>query len=233
MEEIERKIYAASSGKAISGPFQGMQMSDIAHFGVGHSVVKLLGTFEHPIHRSINSELAKNHDLFINIGCGDGYYGVGVKLRSPSTNLLMVDIDSACLEQVKLSCSLNGISDYTFRNEFNNQSLQTALVGSNNPWVFVDIEGAEVDLLNPAEASDLSRATITVEMHDCFRMGVTNELIARFQRTHRIINIVDDWNKTIPRLPEGVVLPDYVIDYIRHEGRCTRMNWLYMTPLQW
>lgn len=230
MKELEDKIKAFCDSKSIDGPFKGMHIDPVDQYGPGHVILKWLGTFEQPIHSYVNNELNKQHDAFINIGCGDGYYGVGVKLRSPATDIFLVDIDPACVEEVKKTCSANSVSEYAFLSDFPQKAFQETLAKYINPWVFVDIEGAEVDVLDPVQVSNLSKATITVEMHDCFRMGVTNELIARFQKTHDIVNIVDDWQKTIPPLPEDIQLSQEVLDFIKYERRCTRMNWLHMVP---
>jgi hypothetical protein len=178
----------------------------------------------------VENEISNNHDAFLNIGCGDGYYAVGVKSKSPSTDIYMFDIDVTCNDQVKENCQLNGINDYTFANNLDLPEFQRILGKYIDPWIFMDIEGAEVDFLCPDVVNGLHKSTITVEMHDCFRMGVTNELIARFQNTHKIINIVDDWKKKIPNLPNDILLPNDVLEFITYERRCTRMNWLHMIP---
>jgi hypothetical protein len=193
-------------------------------------MLKLLGTFEQPIHPSIEQELSEKHDLFVNIGCGEGYYGIGVKLKSPDTKIIMADIDELCKSEVKINAFLNGVTDYTVLTSFPQADFEESLRESDNPWVFMDIEGAEVDLLDMNTVPSLSKATITVEMHDCFRMGATNEVISRFQETHKILNIVDNWKKAVPPVP--ILFSQEVNDLITYERRCTRMNWLHMTPIK-
>lgn len=232
MKELEEKIKAFCGSKIIQGPLKGLHLDPIERYGPAHVILKWLGTYEQVLHRHLNYELHQNHDAFISFGCGDGYYGAGFKSRNPEADVVFVDIDQTCEAEVQRTCAANGITEYDFFLHLSCENIHRILGAYSNPWIFVDIEGAEVDVLDPQNAPGLTNATITVEMHDCFRMGVTNELIARFENTHKILNIVDDWKKVLPALSNEIQLSGEVLDFIKYERRCTRMNWLHMTPLK-
>ena len=50
----------------------------------------------------------------------------------------------------------------------------------------MDIEGGEVDLLDPQSVPQLQHADILVETHDAFVAQATDTLIDRFWRTHQV-----------------------------------------------
>ena len=231
LKTIEQiKIFCDST--VVQGPFKDLHVNFVDYWGPEDVALKWLGTYEQPIFPYIERELTQSHDIFINVGCGDGYYGAGIKKRNPEISISLFDINPQCKELVDSICVKNNITDYKFSSICSPETISADVRKAINPWLFVDIEGHEVDLLNINIIPELSRATITVEIHDCFRFGTTNELLARFQNTHTVTNIVDTFERKIPPLPSSIILEKDMLDFIRHERRGHRMNWLHMIPLR-
>ena len=63
--------------------------------------------------------------------------------------------------------------------------------------VLCDIEGAERELLDPAQAPALAGMDIIVESHECLIQGITQTLIDRFKPTHRITLVQDDGQRQL------------------------------------
>jgi starch synthase len=63
--------------------------------------------------------------------------------------------------------------------------------------VICDIEGAERDLLDPAQAPALLAMDLIVESHDCLVPGMTALLLKRFSATHDITVIEDDGQRQL------------------------------------
>ena len=100
------------------------------------------------------------------------------------------------------------------------------------PLVFIDAEGAEVHLLNPAVVPELAFADVLVETHDSFIAGCTDLLLTRFAKTHNIETFVarprvlsDYPQYFLPFLPR--YFPKLVID-LMDERRTGVQRWLYM-----
>jgi hypothetical protein len=95
--------------------------------------------------------------------------------------------------------------------------------------IFCDIEGAELELLNPKACKNLTNADIIVETHECFVPGVINKLIDRFYISHAI-EIVYDYpgrllHYNIPNF-EFIDINQYF-----DEKRPPKMSWLFMKSL--
>ena len=63
--------------------------------------------------------------------------------------------------------------------------------------VFCNIEGAELELLDPEIAPALKSMDIIVESHECLRAGITDALITRFTATHDIQLITDNGSRQL------------------------------------
>jgi hypothetical protein len=216
--------------KVLAGPFKGLHISPSSHWWGGDILAKWLGTYEEPIHFAIASELQKKHDLFINIGCGDGYYGAGVGLNNPESHIALFDIAEACEVLVKDICLKNEVHNFSYSRDSSPQRISDYLDKAENPWMLVDIEGAEVDLLHLSDLPQLNKTTLIVEMHDFNRTGATEALIERFKPTHYIVNVVDTLTRDLRSMPVWLELDPHTCTQVVTEKRPVRMNWLYMLP---
>ena len=218
------------SNRVLSGPFKGLHVTPSDHWWGGDIIAKWLGTYEEPIHFALASELQKNHDLFINVGCGDGYYGAGVGIRNTESNIVLLDIAEACEKLVDEICRNNKISRYSYSKDSSPQKINSYLTEAKNPWMLVDIEGAELNLLTLQDIPQLYKTTMIVEMHDFNSPEVTTTLLQRFKDTHYVVNITDTLTRDLSSLPEWITLPPEAQKQVVSERRPVRMNWLYMVP---
>src|SRR5262249_16890071 len=63
--------------------------------------------------------------------------------------------------------------------------LESLLRRYRRPLLFIDIEGAEDDLLDIRRAPSIASADMIIETHDNYNFGVTRRLIERFWPSHR------------------------------------------------
>lgn len=183
MHGLAKQVYARTGGRISYGPFRGMDCNSwplpSARFNA-----YLLGSYESSLHAFIEALLKRNYKQMVDIGCADGYYAVGLALRQPGMvhafDLLpekrrecaRLARHNAVASRVVLygTCSLEKLRELNLR-----QGL-----------VFSDCEGAEWDLLDPAQVPQLTESDLLVELHELFRPGVTAVLHARFSSTHDI-----------------------------------------------
>lgn len=87
---LERKIVSALTPelKVIKGPFEGMKYPSLRAAGSA-LVPKLIGTYEIELTPYIMKIIEKNYSIILNIGSAEGYYAVGLALRSPSPSFLL------------------------------------------------------------------------------------------------------------------------------------------------
>jgi hypothetical protein len=99
--------------------------------------------------------------------------------------------------------------------------------------VLMDIEGGEVELLDPQAIPSLARADILVETHDAFVADATATLIGRFRDTHDIAcysartRSLDDFPPDfLPRLKRW--FPELAVE-LMNERRTGLQRWLMLT----
>jgi hypothetical protein len=167
-----------------AGPFQGMQyLSD----SVGSVFIpKLMGCYEEELHGHFLQALQHGHDVIVDVGCAEGYYSVGLALRSPATTQVFAfDTDATARQSCAQLATINQLSARVHVGAFcDAAALQRVLQG--RALVVCDCEGYELELLDPTQVPALQQADIIVELHDLLRPGITPSLMARFGSSHDI-----------------------------------------------
>ena len=99
------------------------------------------------------------------------------------------------------------------------------------PWLIVDIEGGEKELLNPGVIPALRRCPILVELHDGMVPGCYETVTRRFAGTHHIEEI-HSVIRTLDDVPAGIAIPRWKLKRIIRERGDAPMTWLWLTPRQ-
>jgi hypothetical protein len=137
------------------------------------------------MHSWIRDVIKQNYDTILNVGCGEGYYTVGFSLKSPSSRIYAYDIDDEARENTQNLLRLNNVLDrVSIRSLCTKDTLRRDI--TNNTLIFCDIEGGELDLLQPDLIPELSQVDLIIELHDFCCPGVTEILLSRFHPSHRI-----------------------------------------------
>jgi hypothetical protein len=170
--------------EVLSGPFKGMRYGDFSYNSA--LIPKLLGTYEADLHGWVGEALAAGYDAVINIGCAEGYYAVGFAHANPGIEVVAIDTSGLALDMLSKLATLNGLQDrIRVADARTPAELEGLLQRYKRPLLFVDIEGAEDELLDIRRAPSLAAADMIVETHDGYNFGVTRRLIERFWPTHR------------------------------------------------
>jgi precorrin-6B methylase 2 len=171
-----------ASEQVSRGPFEGLKLAEDHRIGE-LSVAKLLGVYEHELRAVIS---ATDHwERVVNIGSAEGYYAVGFARRVPERRVTAYDIDANAQTATTRTAALNEVADrVTVLSECTPEaSLEHADAGA---LFWIDIEGAERELLSTAPPARLAGSDLLVETH--FQSGAfTGLAVARhFQETHDI-----------------------------------------------
>jgi precorrin-6B methylase 2 len=223
-----KKFEAATCGRVIAGPFKGMRY-EIASIKSAHHPA-LFGTYEKELHPFIEKLCAENFDVIVDVGAGQGYYAVGMALRSPKARVIAFEDD---VEARKLIGALAEQNDVLAQVEVLGhcgvQELGEALKKSSKPLVIMDVEGGEKELLNPDTIQDLRKSVILVEIHEFVHRKISQEIESRFKSTHQIQVI---WQKE--RTVEDLTVRSFWLDRwlvrLLREFRPEKMCWFYMRP---
>lgn len=221
------EISKRTDGRVVQGPFTGMKILNQAKWGDGDIGGKLLGTYESELFPSIEKSIKMNPDVVVNVGCAEGYFGIGIGMRTNARTIL-VDIEADVLKNAEDNALANSFTNFELSTESSKESLKKFLQKGLNPFLFMDCEGYEFDLLSIDDVPELKNTIIIVESHDCFRPGLTEILKERFVSTHNV-EIISQGNKN-PYHPIIADFDDAKKLLLTCEFRPSTMNWLFMTP---
>lgn len=217
--------------KVLGGPFEGMQY--VSESCGSAFIPKVVGCYERELYGAIDQVIAGEHDLLVDVGAAEGYFAVGLATRCDAP-VIAYEMNPAGRELAKRVAALNQVDHrLTMRGECDAAKLEETLTPATNPFLLIDVEGAEAEILDPATVPTLERTTVLVELHEFARPGITAELLRRFESTHQVETIWDEdraaadypfasfWTRLMPKR------------YLRRaveEHRGVRQAWLWMTP---
>jgi hypothetical protein len=216
----------------LHGPFQGLTYP--AMIAAGSSLFpKLLGSYERELHPIVELICETPYTQIINVGCGEGYYAVGLARRIPTAQVVAFDVEENARRATKEMAITNHVSDRVriggwfgpedlARFSFNGRSL-----------LVCDCEGYEHQLLTASTLDNLRETDILVETHDFIDIRITNDLKKLFSATHnlQVIKSVDDIEKakTYP-YTEAMSFDLVQRKLLFREGRPAIMEWFFLTP---
>jgi precorrin-6B methylase 2 len=177
------------------GPFAGMKW--IAQPFGSALLPKLLGSYESELHPALEEVFREDYDTVVDIGCGEGYYAVGMARRLPRSTVYAFDTNPharrLCAEVVKL----NGLEDRVHIGDSCDAAVLRSLPLGERAFIISDCEGYEKLLFDPEMATLLARQDLIVEVHDFIDIEISSKLRESFQPTHDIrpIKSIDDIQK--------------------------------------
>ena len=225
--ELSKYIRTITGGVVYSGPFIGLKILPDYLWGDGDISSKLLGLYEYQLHKYIEDVVLSKPDCILNIGCAEGYYGIGLQKRIDVPSYL-IDVDERYRDIVKKTAELNNVQDYYFSTNSSLNNFRTILNLYKNPFILMDCEGTEIEFLNLDYFPELLNSTILVETHDFLNNSITNTLLYRFSETH----IIEEIHSIPKNMNLDIIssLSDLDKMVLWNEWRPCEMAWLYMKP---
>ena len=225
--ELAKTIRNITNGQVYTGPFKGLHLLPDYLWGDGDLSSKLLGLYESQLHSVIEDVISLNPDCVLNVGCAEGYYGLGFAKRL-ECEVHLIDVDFRYTDIVNRTAQLNNVTNYTFSTDSNIQHFKNIVTNKNNPFIFMDCEGVEIHFLDLEVFAELSGVRILVETHDFNVPNCTETLIKRFSDTHYIHEI----HSTPKNMNLDIIYNFSDLDkmVLWNEWRPCEMCWLYMIP---
>lgn len=219
------------------GPFAGMRFPDAARGHASFLAAKLLGAYERELHPLLLEAVAGGPAAVVDIGSAEGYYVVGLAMRSgPGVEVIGFETDPGGRKVCREMAALNGVAARVrLLSRCDPQALSAVL--PERAFVLCDCEGYEVDLLDPRRVPNLATSTILAELHPLVVPEVEARMRERFGTTHDIVVVnpgprpPSDWDEladvdgqtAFRLLSEGAPSPDRAAAF----RRC----WAIMTPI--
>jgi SAM-dependent methyltransferase len=210
------------------GPFAGMRYFANASGSVLGP--KIVGSYESQIHPWIADAISKRFARIVDIGCAEGFYAVGLALKSTDSEVFAFDTNSAALKLLEQLAGENGARGrITLGARCSHADLRR--ICSTQCLVFCDIEGAELDLLRIDRVPELMFAHMIVETHDSQSPGITLALTKRFLATHKV-EIVYHEPKEPKDYPALARMPEEDARFLIDERRSSDQCWMRLTPYE-
>jgi hypothetical protein len=182
------KIYQGNAQpRVLTGPFRGMAYLNTSDFGP--IAPKWLGSYEAEIQDLVSKLCGSGYETIVNIGSAEGYYAVGFARAGAASRIFAFDIDPFARRALAALAQMNGVTD---RIEIHNICTWNVLnaLRSGKQLFFIDIEGAEIELLDPDKCDALRRSDILVELHQprgsANKINIEVAIRSRFAASHDI-----------------------------------------------
>ncbi|UWQ93955.1 hypothetical protein K3728_09345 [Rhodobacteraceae bacterium M385] len=231
--EVLAEVRRIHGNRISHGPFSGMLLGEGQSWGNLDLTGKILGTYESGIVKWTITALAERSKI-INIGAGDGYYGIGCLVADAAEYSICFEASSEGRANLGKIAEINGVAN---RMELKGTADATSVLDTftkhaSDAVVVCDIEGAEFDLWN-GDAIELCRHTpIAIELHDTIMPVDQNsreDLLARFAHTHEL-TIVHNEPIDAHAFDELAKFDDQMRLLAFAEDRPCRMDWLLAMP---
>ena len=125
-----------------AGPFAGLTYPRDQLADVDAPVAKLVGCYEQEIAATFREALADGVDVFVDVGSADGYYAVGMAVRSPSLTTHAYDLSRSARNLCAAIAALNGV-DARVRLGSSCDTAALARLPLDGALLLCDIEGGE------------------------------------------------------------------------------------------
>jgi len=178
---IQNTLLQQHGAKVMAGPFAGMDLIDRS--AEGCYVPKLLGCYEEELHDVLRCLSQVGYTTILNIGCAEGYYAVGIKRLLATARVLAFDTNPVAQEACRVLAAKNAV-EIEVGGEFKSEDF--AQFAGEKVLVWCDIEGAEIELLDPIKAPALAGMDLLVELHHTPKGHTAGIVPQRFVTTHHI-----------------------------------------------
>ena len=225
--DLARRIVGQDPAVVRTGCFAGMAYPPGRLPDIDAAVAKLVGTYELEIAWVFERAIAQRVSTFIDIGCADGYYAVGMAHASPGTASYAYDLASSAR---RLTAETAVASRVQERVQIGSRFTLDALgaVQPDGALLLCDIEGAELELFGSREAAALANTIVVIEVHEDDHPGAGSRLREVFADTHGALTVLQ---KPRVHVPDGLA-PWSPVDRSRAlaEFRGPKLHWLVLEP---
>jgi hypothetical protein len=204
----------------LHGPFRGLRYPKRSLLN-RNGIPILFGTYELELHPIIEEVARKRYDCIIDIGSAEGYYAVGFAVRT-KTHVHAFDCEPRERHYLRQMAQLNGVADLVRTGSWFDARMLLQLVRGRRCLVISDCEGYEFVLFNDACAAALKASDLIIELHENGSGNARNELLRRFQTSHRSRII------TFPAPSAAWNVPERWLKFAR-EFRQPGQQWSYLS----
>jgi SAM-dependent methyltransferase len=228
--ELARRFAAQHGDRVLRGVAAGLRLPVERLGEIDAPTAKLLGSYEQEIHPALGQAVAAGVERFIDLGCADGYYAVGIA-RAARLPVEAFDVSRSARSLTAAVAELNGVGELV---RLHGAVRPAALerLELDRCLLLCDIDGPERRLFTRRLVRRLRTAHVVVECHTAAHPDVVRVLSARFAPTHAV-RVAHATRRLPSRYQELCAFPDpaertHAVDELRY--RVDGRQWLVAAP---
>ena len=233
---LGRLLYNRLQGTVGYGPLKGFRLNEEQVWGQGDLGPKLSGLYEQEVLERIAARQRK-WACVINLGAGDGYYGVCLVKSGLAARSICFEQKSEGQAAIKHAAETNGVADrITILGRADadflaNPALQD--IDLSSTLIIIDIEGGEFTLLADDLLNRLKDAELIIKLHGRFIATNPNPEAALLQRLAQYFrcDVFSMGQRDLSRITELAALGDSDRWLLCSEGRPFLMRWAHCHPI--
>jgi hypothetical protein len=231
--DLSRYIDSEFSSTVRYGPFRGMRFCAEASWGFADRAGMLFGLYEKEVLDALVSVGKRAH--LVNLGAGDGYYSVGALVSGLCERSYCYEAGVRSRRIIEMTARENGVLDNIHVSGKAGRGFHREIPASvlEDCTLFVDVEGAEFELLDEEAFVAFRSAVIFVELHDWFFDDAarrTQALLCSAERTHTA-SFLTMGSRDLSIFPELAAFRDSDRWLLCSEGRGRLMRWVRFDPI--
>lgn len=168
----------------LNGPFKGMKYPEFISLG-STLTPKLLGSYEAELHDVINEIIDFGYEEIWDVGCAEGYYAVGLALKSPKSKIIAFDIDVNSRNASSKMIELNNVkSQVSIQSKCDAKKIND--FGFKRGLIISDCEGFEFELFSKVNLSE-QKLNFLIEVHEWpLEFDMAHKISVLFSKTHNL-----------------------------------------------
>ena len=233
-------LFSESSGKVISGFFQGMKLvkksnwdKKIYKFNTDLSS-KIVGCYEQEVQTKIAEFQKKNKKkYFVNFGAGEGYFALGVLHSGLFEKSLAFEISDLSRDIMIENSKLNNLQDKLLIKKGANKNFLKDIDSSfkeiNDIFFLIDIEGDEFSIFDDENLEVIQNCNLIIEFHRLHDDKKNQEFIAKIKKYFNVETLTTS-SRDFSKISLLRDLNDDDRWLIASENRPYKMSWLACSP---
>jgi hypothetical protein len=192
---------------------------------------KIIGSYEFELNNVWETIFSRKFSTYIDIGCAEGYYAVGMGRKNPDSKILAFDTNSEAITLCKELAAKNNVNNIIYGSSINAVELGNVCNEQKDCFILCDVDGYEKYLFNSENINSFRNTTLLIETHDLFDIEITGYLKSVFNATHEltIIKSIDDIEKAYT-YGFGMNYDLLTKKILFCEGRMAIQEWFYLAP---
>jgi hypothetical protein len=223
-------VFRRLNGTIASGLFAGLQFTSTDILGT--PMPKILGTYEKEIQEVFEQWNHKKFNRFINVGGAEGFYAVGITKKFEVEEAIVYEMLEKGQSMIRTISEKNRVSTCVqIHSKCEEHDLYKLCDECAKDLVFIDVEGAEIELLSSRVLERLRNSTVVVEAHDFQVDNCTNLVRQMFSNTH-VTKVISSRARIEKDFPLSYPFPKAIKLAMMDERRPGVMNWIIASPYE-